>query len=65
MKAGAIGWKPGEDVFPLLVCRSDFLQACYRLHTAEDTFGYTEEWKLKPRWDPNQVYLCWTYWLVY
>ena len=49
---GAIGQKPGEDVFLLLVCRGDFLRASYWLRTAEDPFGYAVKWKLKPRTGP-------------
>ena len=48
MRMGTIGWKPGKDIFLLLVCHGDFLWACYWLCTAEDPFGYAEEWKLKP-----------------
>ena len=52
-RMGAIGQKPGKDIFLLLVHRGGFLRACYQLHNAEDPFGYALEWKLKPQWDPN------------
>ena len=41
MRMGAIGQKPGKDIFLLLVHHGSFLQACYWLRTAEDPFGYT------------------------
>ena len=55
MRMGTIGWKLCEDVFILLVHRSDFLWACYRLRTTEDPFGYAMEWKLKPQQDPKLI----------
>ena len=53
MRMDAIGQKLGKDVFLLLVCYGNFLRAYYRLRTAEDPFGYTKEWKLKPQQGPK------------
>ena len=49
MRKGAIGQKPGEGVFFLLLHHGGFLRVCYWLFTAEDPFGYAVEWMLKPR----------------
>ena len=46
MRMGTIGWTLGEDVF--LLVHGDFCGR-YRLHTAEDPFGYAVEWELKPQ----------------
>ena len=53
MRTGIVGQALGEDVFLLLVHRGGFLWACYCLSTAEDPFGYTIEWKLKPCQGPK------------
>ena len=50
---GAIGQKPGKDVFLPLNTLRQLLWASYRLHTVEDPFGYAVKWKFKPRQDPD------------
>ena len=48
IRTGTIGQILGKDVFLLLVCHGGFVRVWYQLHTAEDSFGYAIEWKLKP-----------------